>query len=260
MKKSNKDTIYTEAQMCVLKGETPIEEAHGLLLRNMQEKALSLHDTEVLVLLEKEFKRRHEVKPPGPTPYTEKQMQILNGEIPLESVDSRALPWFYKKALANHDVDLAQTIKKRIDILKEEAYKRKIERVVIRERKVRNGELIQWKQPKSNEYTEHQKRIVRNEIPLDKVHSNELISICQKAQNVGDFELSEHMMDIVYERRAASLEKGWQLEKHKSNLTDFESDNDLGLTVAEYALLQGENHWDESTEEEILIMIDKDIR
>ena len=257
MKKSNKDTVYTEAQISVIEGKTAIEEAHGLLLRNMQEKALSLHDTEVLTLLEKEFKRRQEVKPPGPTPYTEKQMRILNGEIPLESVDSRALPWFYKKALANHDVDLAQTIKERIDILKEEAYKRKIERVVIRERKVRNGELIQWKQPKSNEYTEHQKRIVRNEIPLDKVHSNELISICQKAQNVGDFELSERMMDIVYERRAASLEKRWQREKHKSNLTDFESDNDLGLTVAEYALLQGENHWDEYTEEEIVVIIDK---
>ena len=78
------------------------------------------------------------MKPPGPTPYTEKQMQILNGEIPLESVDSRALLWFYKKALSNHDVDLAQAIKERIDILKEEAYRRKIKRVIIRERKVRN--------------------------------------------------------------------------------------------------------------------------
>lgn len=104
--------------MCVIKGETPIEEAHGLLLRNMQEKALNLHDTETLALLEKEFKRRQEVKPPGPIPYTEKQMRILNGEIHLESVDSRALPWFYKKALANQDVDSAKTIKERIGILK----------------------------------------------------------------------------------------------------------------------------------------------
>ena len=117
MKKSNKDSIYTEAQMCVIKGKTPIEEAHGLLLRNMQEKALNLHDTETLALLEKEFKRRQEVKPPGPISYTEKQMRILNVEIHLESVDSRALHWFYKKALANQDVDSAKTIKERIGIL-----------------------------------------------------------------------------------------------------------------------------------------------
>ena len=156
MKKSNKDIIYSEAQISVIEGKTAIEDAHGLLLRNMQEKALSLHDTEVLTLLEKEFKRRQEVKPPGLTPYTEKQMRILNGEIPLESVDSRALPWFYKKALANHDVDLAQTIKERIDILKEEAYRRKIKRVVIRACKIRIGVLI---------------------------------SICQKARNIGDLGL-----------------------------------------------------------------------
>ena len=156
MKKSNKDIIYSEAQISVIEGKTSIEDAHGLLLRNMQEKALSLDDTEVLALLEKEFSRRNQIKPPGPTSYTEKQMQILNGEIPLESVDSRALPWFYKKALANHDIDLAQAIKERIDILKEEAYRRKIKRVVIRACKIRIGVLI---------------------------------SICQKARNIGDLGL-----------------------------------------------------------------------
>jgi hypothetical protein len=48
-----------------------------------------------------------------------------------------------------------------------------------------------------------------------------------------------------------------QREKHKRNLTDFECDNELGLTISEYALVQGENHWDEYTEEEIQIIIDK---
>ena len=46
-----KDTIYIEAQMRVIEGKTPIEEAHGLLLRSMQEKALSSNDTEILSLL-----------------------------------------------------------------------------------------------------------------------------------------------------------------------------------------------------------------
>ena len=138
--------------------------------------------------------------------YTEKQLKVINGEIPFESTQGRFLVPFYKKALRNNDDELAKKIRRRLDALKAEAYKRNNERGKKRSKEFYRNELPEWRQPRSNEYTAHQIKIVRGEIPYEKVHSNELISIYQKAHNNGDYELSERIFDLIYARRMQRME------------------------------------------------------
>ncbi len=138
--------------------------------------------------------------------YTEKQLKVINGEFPIESMTGQGLYQFYKKAIANNDEALARKIKTQQDVLKEERRKRGIQRATERLKKIDNNEKIEWRQPKSNEYTDHQKQIVRGEIPYEKVHTNELISIHMKARSIGDYELSERLLDLITARRKKSTE------------------------------------------------------
>lgn len=142
--------------------------------------------------------------------YTEKQLQIINGEIPIESVNGYFLRWFYQKSLVNKDEDLANKIKEQIDVLKHEKSR---ERSRNRKAKLKNDQEIEWRQPRSNEYTEHQKLIVKGEIPYEDVHTNELISIHLKAHNNGDYELSERVLDLIHTRRMDYKERQIQYEK-----------------------------------------------
>lgn len=211
--------------------------------------------------MEKDLEQDYKIQLSDMSPYTKKQLQIINGEIPLESVDGHTLRWFYKKAVKNKDDDLATRIKIRIDILKEASRDRNRKRASIRIKKIMQNEPIKWKQPKSNEYTEHQKQVIRNEIPLDEVHTNELVSIHQKAHSVGDFELSERILDLINERRCASILKQEQRKKltNKRN-SDFIKrgyDRTSILTISEQALINGDMHWDDYTEEDIKSIIVK---
>lgn len=206
--------------------------------------------------MNKDLKTKRKIQLSEQSPYTEKQLQIINGEIPLESVDGHTLRWFYKKAIENKDDDWAARIKIRIDILKEASRDRNRKRASIRVKKIMQNEPIKWKQPKSNEYTEHQKKVIRNEIPLSEVHTNELVSIHQKAHNVGDFELSERILDLINERREASISKQEQRKK-LTNKHSSAYDRTSILTISEQALINGDTHWDDYTEEDIKNIIAK---
>lgn len=189
--------------------------------------------------------------------YTEKQQKVINGDVPIESMNAHALSWFYKKAVGNNDQELAIKIEKQQDILKEERRKRNIQRATERLKKIDNNEIIEWRQPKSNEYTEHQKQIVRGEIPYEKVHTNELISIHMKARSIGDNELSERLLDLITARREKSTEK--RALKHKvydrfrkgarSSLYNFYSDTKYNqINPVEQAILEGSVTIDECLE------------
>ena len=189
--------------------------------------------------------------------YTEKQLQVINGEIPIESMSGQSLRWFYKKAVANDDEKLATQIKKQQDILKEERRKRNVQRATEREKKIDHNEIIEWRQPKSNEYTEHQKQIVKGEIPYEKVHTNELISIHLKAYNTGDYELSERLLDLITARREKSMEKralNNKAYKHfykrvRGPSYSFDSNIKYNqLNTVERAILQGDATIDECLE------------
>ncbi len=167
--------------------------------------------------------------------YTEKQLKVINGEIALELTNGRFLAPFYKKALINHDDELAEKIKRRLDELKTEAYECAKQSARDRGIKFRRDEMGTWKQPKSNKYTEHQMQVVRGEIPYEKVHTNELIKMHLKAHNNGDYELSERLFDLIYARRMqrkANRKASKKLDDKVSLLSkQFDSFIDLDINL-----------------------------
>ena len=140
------------------------------------------------------------------TSYTEKQLKIISGEIPLESITSNTARALYNKAVANGDTELAQRAKERLEASKLEAQDRNRQRANQRYQLIKEGK-VEWKQPKTTEYTDHQKRVINGDIPLEQVHTNELIHIHQKAEAMGDIEVAETMMALILDRRYESCER-----------------------------------------------------
>ena len=192
--------------------------------------------------------------------YTEKQQKIISGEIPIESANGQTIRWLYKKALANNDMELARKASVRLCQLKEEEIEKNRTRAKQRKALQRRGEF-QWKQPKSNEYTEHQKQIVRGEIPYYNVHTKELIHIHQKAFNNGDYELSERVLDLIHSRRQESKAKkkrdDKKYAKQKKLLSSMEHfDEQSPLSRWQQGILACEVCLDECSEIELKHIID----
>ncbi len=196
--------------------------------------------------------------------YTEKQLKVINGEMPIESMTGQGLYHFYKKAIANNDEKLAIKIKKQQEILKEELRQRESQRSTMRTKKITHNEPIVWKQPKSNEYTEHQKQIVRGEIPYEQANTKELISIHMKAHNIGDYELSERILALIIVRRAQSITKRKSnhetynrlRKKIKSPSSSCNNDDKHDcLSLVEQGILQGIITIDECLESHLLHII-----
>ena len=59
----------------------------------------------------------------------------------------------------------------------------------------------------NTQYTEKQIKIISGEIPFDKVHTNELIAIYQKARNNKDDVLADLVFDEISERRRKANQK-----------------------------------------------------
>ena len=195
------------------------------------------------------------------TQYTEKQLKIISGEIPLDTIDGYAAVWLYKKAVANGDTELATKALERKGQAKEEARKRNVERA-IKNHTLRKKEIFQWKQPKSKDYTKHHKQIIRGEIPFDKVHTNELIAIYQKARNNKDDVLADLVFDEISERRRKANQKEKANKKRKNKLRQFfdgfdDYDPNIPLSRFRQALLKGAVDIFECPEEEIITLIEQ---
>ena len=140
------------------------------------------------------------------TEYTERQQKIISGETPLDSVNRQTATMLYKKAIANGDTDLAQRALDRSMALKKEQDKRNLDKANLRYHLKKEGKF-EWQQPKSTDYTDRQKMIVRGEIPLEQVHTNELVNIYKKANFAGDAELANNMLSLIGDREEEYLRK-----------------------------------------------------
>ena len=191
--------------------------------------------------------------------YTERQLKIISGEIPMETIDGRDATWLYKKAIENGDAELAEKALRRKELAKDEARKRNIKRTV-KNKALRRKGITCWRQPKTNEYTERHKQIIKGEIPFDTIHTNELISLHQKARNNQDFVLAEMLYEqIAYRRERERLKEKARREKYKERhkiIDDFEDyDPKSPIPLLGQAILNGAVNLLECPEEEIIKLI-----
>lgn len=191
--------------------------------------------------------------------YTEKQLKIISGEIPLENIDGRDATWLYKKAIENGDAELAEKALRRKEQAKDETRKRNI-KITIKNKALRRKGITCWRQPKTNEYTERHKQIIKGEIPFDTVHTNELISLHQKARNNKDFVLAEMLYEqIAYRREKERVKEKARKEKYKERhkiIDDFEDyDPKSPIPLLGQAILNGAVNLFECPEEEIIKLI-----
>lgn len=193
------------------------------------------------------------------TKYTEKQLSYVNGEKSISVASSQELSWLYPKTLANNDEELASAIKAQMDILKKQAKAHAAQLRNDRKRKIRSNIPIELRQPKSNKYTKHQEKVVKGEIPLNDVHTTELISIYMKAVNLGDAGLSDRIHPVILDRRAKEAAGIKRCDKHCKNRQKRSSQlylDELSMLPKEQQeLLLGDAHWAEFTKRDIEKMI-----
>lgn len=138
--------------------------------------------------------------------YTEKQSKVIRGEVDYATVNGRLAYQLLKSATRLNDQSVVELAHQLLDDAHERTRQNNNARTKKRKHNLKHGTIV-WKQPKSHEYTEHQQRVIRGEISVEDVHTNELISIYGKAKDQGDIELSERILSIIIDRRTEYVER-----------------------------------------------------
>lgn len=192
--------------------------------------------------------------------YTAKQSQFLRGEITVDELDGR----FFRKLLANaiaiNDENNILLAKDLIEYCKEEAKERNRERSRQRTHNLLNGIETIWEKPKTTEYTEYQKKIIRDEIPLENVRTRDLVLIFKKANALGNYELAGVFEDLILERHNNERQKCYDglnklHQKRNGTYADNYQERDK-LTNWEYAVLNLEIDSDECSTEHLQHILD----
>lgn len=200
---------------------------------------------------------RKRVKPiidiiPG---YTAKQSQFLRGEITVDEVDGRFFRHLLNNAIAINDESNILLAKDLIEYCKDEAKENNRQRERRRGKNLRKGIETIWEKPKTTEYTDYQKKIIRDEIPLEKVSTKDLVLIFKKANALGDYELVGLLEDLIIERHDKERQNRFDTLKRLSQRERGESPDDYQnrhyLTDWERAVLNLEIDSDECSTEHL---------
>lgn len=215
--KAPKDGEYTEYQKNVIFGDAPLEEAHTNVLIQIQQKAVINGDDD---LAEKTMdiimKRRQEelgtshlpkVYPDSVPGYTLQQSLVIRGKTDIDNVSGKLAHNLLERAKKFGDTPVIALAEKLVAVTEAKAKEHAHELTRIRKQKLRKGERVEWKQPKSSEYKEHHIKVIRGEIPLEDVATQELIQIHLRARENGDIELSERIYNLIMDRRKAQLDR-----------------------------------------------------
>jgi len=133
--------------------------------------------------------------------YTDKQLRIINGEQGPDELTGRTYLAILNKAKLRGDKAIAEFAQRELERCKNATRERNNARSRKRHKLINAKAEIEWKPPKTKEYSEHQKQIIRGEIAFETVHTNELVSICKRARACGDNELYERIYSLVIDRR-----------------------------------------------------------
>jgi hypothetical protein len=153
--------------------------------------------------------------------YSKKQMMILTGQLDLNGLDGHTAKALLRRALKIHDEEHLPFIQQFVEETNEKSIEKRRQRHNLRKQRLRHNEPIIWKHPKSKEYTPEQIAIVRGEVPLESVHTNRLVRVCQKARLNGDIVLSEAIYSIIIERRLR--DKTWGSPYSQANRITYNS-------------------------------------
>ncbi len=153
--------------------------------------------------------------------YTKKQMMALTKQLDPDEIDGHTAKALLRKAIKIHDEKNLPFIRQLVEDANKKSIEKAKQRHELRKRHIRNSEPIVWKKPKSKEYTSEQVAIVRGEVPLESVHTNRLVRVCQKARLNGDIALSEAIYSIIIERRLR--DKTWGSPYSQANRITYNS-------------------------------------
>ena len=170
--------------------------------------------------------------------YTELQRKIISGEVSIDSVRGNFVVRLRNKALKINDIAVVEMAEKQIAI-NAERYKQRNRARALASSIMRRENRFDWKSPRSDEYTERQKQIVRGEIPLASVSTTDLVRICVKAREFGDKVLEELMLDLIKDRRIASHERDLERKRRMRQDESFGYSKKDKLTQWEKTYLTG---------------------
>ena len=188
---------YTKKEADIINGIIPIDTVSKIsILRGIYNKAVQANETDTALKVLPRIEYLEKVIASG---YTEMQYKAITGEI--KDVTGQLAYQLLQAAKEKNDTEVIALANSYVLLSKERKHAKELIYKRNRNRNLRHGEVIEWREPRSNKYTERQKKVVRGEIPLEQVHTNMLIRICQKAKNNGDIEIYEHIFSLIIDRR-----------------------------------------------------------
>lgn len=170
-----KRSQYTERQLAIIDGEIPSSEIQIFEYRAILKKAKSIWDDEIIELATVELGKRG-LSCTSYKRYTERQLAIIEGDIPIEGVKKNELNGILTKAQ-----DLGD---------KEAAY--------IVETELRRREPIR---PTDGEYTAIQTDIIQGRIAIEDAPSPDLLSLSEKAKKFDDNQLYNEIYAELSKRK-----------------------------------------------------------
>lgn len=150
------------------------------------------------------------------TTYTQRQMDIISGEIAIEDISTRTLNCLLRDAVAFGDQQTAAFVEpfvvQRQEAAKERNLKRTKEHYHSTIKPFRKSHEDGWTalmpiKTDSTEYTERQKKIIRGEIPYEEAQTRDFKRIAAVATNRGDFDIAEMMEGLACEKHADAVER-----------------------------------------------------
>ena len=195
----NTVAMYTKRQKEILDGSIPLENVGDASLKRILDKAVASNDLDVAKKVGHWLSVREEQRDPEFSRYTEKQQAVLSGRIPAEEVSGHLACALLRRATELEDEKVIVLARELARLSHERYLESNRQRAKKRKRDIRN-DVYEWKQPKASEYSEHHRKVISGEIPLDKVATKELVSIHLIAKKAGDIDLSERFLSLIIVR------------------------------------------------------------
>ena len=167
---------YTDRQKRILNGSIPVDKVKDASLNKLLNRAIQMNDKDTVKTVGHWLASREEQRSSEYRGYTDKQQAVLTGKISADEVTGQLAGRLLARAVQLNDEKVIAIAEELASRSHERHMEGDCERAKARRQKVKNN-VYEWKQPKTSDYSEHHIKVIRGEIPLEKVATKELISI-----------------------------------------------------------------------------------